>query len=353
MYPSEGRTPQMKITILGAGGFIGSNLVDYLIREGQHEIVGADVSAEKLEGIAGPSFDFVSVDISRSPQVADDLIADCDVVVDLVAYANPSIYVEAPLEVIQLNFFENLRIAELCIKHHKRLIQYSTSEVYGKNPREDTFSEATSDLILGPIVKHRWVYAAAKQLLERMIHGYGLKGDLDYTIVRPFNFVGPRFDYLVPAGSKGGPRVFAHFMSALLTGGPMYLVDGGEQRRSFTHIQDASRAFTTLLESRDAHNEIFNIGNPKTDTSVRELAILMRTIYADLAGVTPQNELVEISGEEFYGQGYEDTNRVPPDISKLEALGWTPQLDLEQTFRDAIEFNLNSKNRTTTMGGAR
>jgi UDP-apiose/xylose synthase len=81
--------------------------------------------------------------------------------------------------------------------------------------------------------------------------------------------------------------------------------------------------------------------------------MLMIATYTELTGNTPQNELVEISGEEFYGPGYEDTNRVPPDISKLESLGWSPRLDLEQTFRDAIKYNLDPKNNTTTMGGAR
>jgi UDP-apiose/xylose synthase len=186
-----------------------------------------------------------------------------------------------------------------------------------------------------------------------MLHGYGLRGDLEYTVIRPFNFVGPRFDYLVSAGARGGPRVFAHFMSALLTGGPMYLVDGGTQRRCFTHIGDANEAFTLLLESGAASNEVFNVGNPSTDTSIRDLAILMKKIYADLTGNTPHNELVEISGEEFYGAGYEDTNRVPPDISKLAALGWKPRFDLQETFRDAIQYNLGQDNPSTTMGGAR
>lgn len=343
----------MKLVILGAGGFIGSNLVEYLIDQAEHQVVGIDVTAEKLRGIEGPNFEFIEANIAEAPQVADGVIEQADTVVDLIAYANPSIYVETPLEVVQLNFFENLRIAETCMKHGKRLIQYSTSEVYGKNPAGATFNEDESDLILGPVTKHRWIYAASKQVLERMLHGYGLAGDLEYTIIRPFNFVGPRFDYLVPAGSKGGPRVFAHFMSALLTGGPMYLVDGGEQRRSFTHIADANRAFATLLDHPQARNEVFNVGNPATDTSVRELAVLMTNLYAELTGSTPQNELVAISGEEFYGAGYEDTNRVPPDISKLESLGWSPRLDLEQTFRDAIKYNLDPKNHTTTMGGAR
>jgi len=336
----------MKLIIFGVGGFIGSNLTEYLIAEGAHEVIGVDVYDEKLDGIEGPNFNFIQADVTESPQLAEDLIKEGDAIVDLIAYANPSIYVESPLEVIELNYFENLRIARLCIKHRKRLIQYSTSEVYGKNPRGATFNEDDSDLILGPVSKQRWVYAAAKQLLERTIHGYGLRGDLDYTIVRPFNFVGPRFDYLVPAGAIGGPRVFAHFMSALLTGGPMYLVDGGQQRRSFTHVEDTNRAFTVLLEHPAARNDIFNIGNPSTDTSIADLAQLMRDIYGDLTGETPQNELVEISGEDFYGAGYEDANRVPPNIDKLVAMGWAPQHGLERTFRDAIEFNLDPKLRT-------
>ncbi len=327
--------------MFGAGGFVGSNLVEHLIAEGVHDVVGIDMNRDKLAGIEGPNFEFIEADVSESPQLVEELVASGDVVVDLIAYANPSIYVESPLEVIELNFFENLRVAKSCIKHGKRLIQYSTSEVYGKNPRGATFDEETSDLVLGPVGKRRWVYASAKQLLERTLDAYGQRGDLDYTIVRPFNFVGPRFDYLVPAGSKGGPRVFAHFMSALLTGGPMYLVDGGAQRRCFTHIQDANAAFTVLLESPGAHNGIFNIGNPNTDISMAELARLMSDIYEDLTGRKPRNEIVDIPGEEFYGPGYEDMNRVPPNIDKLRALGWSPQFGLDRTFRDSIEFNLD------------
>lgn len=331
----------MKIAMVGAAGFIGSNLAEYLIAEGTHDVVGVDVHSEKLDGIEGPNFEFIQADVTTSPELVEELVMGADVVVDLVAYANPSIYVEAPLEVIELNFFENLRIAKLCIKHGKRLFQYSTSEVYGKNPRGTTFDEEASDLILGPVGKQRWVYASAKQLLERTLHAYGLQGDLDYTIVRPFNFVGPRFDYLVPAGSMGGPRVFAHFMSALLTGGPMYLVDGGAQRRCFTHIDDANRAFTVLLESPAAHNEIFNIGNPDTDTSIAELATLMSNLYEELTGTKPGNEIIDIDGEEFYGAGYEDANRVPPNITKLQSLGWSPNYGLEKTFRDSMEYNLD------------
>lgn len=331
----------MKLLIIGAGGFIGSNLIEHLIERGDHEIVGVDVTGEKLAGIEGPNFRFIEQDFLADPDLADRLVRECDVVVDLVAYANPSLYVAKPLEVIQLNFFENVKIADLCIKHSKRLFQYSTSEIYGKRATNGTYREDESDLVMGPVTKQRWVYASGKQFLERILHAHALNGDLEYTIVRPFNFIGPRFDYLVEAGSIGGPRVFAHFMSALITGGPMRLVNGGEQRRTFTHVDDASEAFTILLEDPSAINEIYNIGNPTTDISIRELASYMTDIYEDLTGRPYTGEILEISGEDFYGTGYEDMNRVPPDISKLNALGWKPTRDLLTTFTDSIRYHVD------------
>ena len=74
-------------------------------------------------------------------------------------------------------------------------------------------------MVLGPVHKQRWIYAASKSLLERILYAHGMARSLEHTIVRPFNFIGSRIDYLVPAGSMGGPRVFAHFMSALLQEG--------------------------------------------------------------------------------------------------------------------------------------
>lgn len=331
----------MKLFIIGAAGFIGSNLIQHLIDEGEHEIVGVDKTDAKLAGISGPSFRFIEADVTTDAELMEELIQQSDVVVDLVAYANPSLYVSNPLDVIQLNFFENIKIANACIRHGKRLFQYSTSEVYGKRSENGTYKEDTTDLVMGPTTKQRWVYASGKAFLERIIHAHGLAGDIEYTIVRPFNFVGPRFDYLVEAGSKGGPRVFAHFMSALLTGGPMYLVDGGEQRRTFTHIEDASKAFSVLIDDPRAINEIYNIGNPQTDISMRELAAYMTELYEGLTGETYTGDVIDISGEEFYGKGYEDMNRVPPDISKIQALGWNPTYGIEAIFADSIRYNID------------
>ncbi len=332
----------MNILILGAGGFIGSNMVEYLLARDEHDVVGIDVDGSKLRGIAGPRFHFRRADVTRATRLVEREVAAADVVVDLIAYANPSLYVKSPLDIVHLNYTTNAWIVELCVRHGKRLIQFSTSEVYGK-PSGETFIEDESDLRLGPVTRPRWIYACSKQLLERVIHAHGQAGDLEYTIVRPFNFIGPRFDYLVPAGTKGGPRVFSHFLSAMLTSGPIYLVDGGDQRRAFTHINDAMTCFQFFLDEPAARNQVINVGNPANQTSIRDMAVMMMRLYEELTGEVPRCEMVEIDGPEFYGAGYEDSTRVPPDISKALSLGWEPVYDLETTLRDSMRHTLEAE----------
>jgi UDP-apiose/xylose synthase len=349
-HRAEGGNGDMRLLILGAGGFIGSNLVSYLdaSERDDYEMVGVDISDEKLpSGLS--NFRFIHSDFLQ-PQVLAE-VAKADVVIDLVAYANPSVYVESPLETFQLNFLQNLKIVEMCVEHGKRLIQYSTCEVYGR-PSGDSYKEDESELIVGPVSKQRWIYSCGKQLLERVIHAYGLEGQLEYGIIRPFNFIGPRFDYLVPAGNIGGPRVFAQFMSALLTGGPMYMVNGGEQRRSFTHIDDASAGLETILHHPGARNQVFNIGNPDNDISIREMALLMQDVYAELTGTVVLTELIDIDGEKFYGPGYEDHTRVPADITKLSSLGWTPTRGLRETLRSVMGWYIQNKEEALASIGS-
>lgn len=334
----------MKLAVFGAGGFIGSHLIEHLLQRG-HDVIGLDREDDKIEHLGRERFTFFKEDVRHNPDLADDMVASADVVVDLLAHANPSLYVEMPLEVVDLNFFENLKIAERCIAHGKRLIQYSSCEVYGKPTSEEvSWHEDFSPMVYGPIDKHRWIYASAKQLLERILRVHYDAGELQFSTIRPFNFIGPRLDYLVPAGTTGGPRVFAHFMSALLTGGPISLVNAGHVSRTFTSIYDANEAFQVILDNPGATDGgAFNIGNPANHTTIRDFAATMVRLYGELTGRSPLCEIRVQSGEQFYGSTYEDSDRLPPTISKLEALGWSPVRDLEETLRDAMLFYLNNE----------
>jgi nucleoside-diphosphate-sugar epimerase len=346
----------MKILCLGAGGFIGSHLTQRLLNEG-HTIIGVDIYDDKItEFINHERLKFLRKDIRRSDWGLEELVEDSDLTIDLIAYANPGLYVKLPLEVFRLNFTENLKIAEACVRHNKRLVQFSTCEVYGRtlvtvangrlsNPEDPayaTFSEDTSEFILGPVEKHRWIYACAKQLLERVLHAYGIEQGFNYTIIRPFNFIGPKIDYLLDE-TDGIPRVFSFFMDALINGHQMRLVDGGHQRRCYTYIDDAVECIYRIIENPGGvcDQQIFNIGSPENEVSIRELAEKMREIYAEkfLNPEVPLPEIVDVSADEFYGKGYEDSDRRIPDLSKARGLlGWEPEWGIREMLEASMEY---------------
>jgi len=347
----------MKMLVLGAGGFIGSHLARRLLAEGHH-VTAVDVCKDyKVRDFAGhPNLAYHVQDIRDRSWPLDDHVSNADVVIDLIAYANPGLYIRMPLKVFRLNFIENLRIAESCVRHGKRLIQFSTCEVYGRtvasmegcgladpeDPRHATFSEDRSELILGPVCKHRWIYASAKQLLERVLHAYGVEQGFPYTIIRPFNFIGPNIDFLL-AERDGIPRVFSYFMDALMRGGRMELVNGGRQRRCYTYIEDAVDCILRIVENRGnvCDRQIFNVGHPGNEISIRELAEMMREIYREKYAEPgePLPEIVEVSGEEFYGEGYDDSDRRIPDITKARTLlGWEPRWALRPLLEATMEY---------------
>jgi len=339
--------------MLGAGGFIGANLVEYLIKNSQHQIVGVDTEDDKVSEllVKEDRFTMALCDIRSDNDLVEGFVRDSDVVLDLIAYANPSVYVSRPLDVVDLNFFQNLRLVEKCIEFKKRLLQFSTCEVYGRaEGRREPFNEDQTNLVMGPIKNQRWIYASAKELLERVIYAHGQEGDLEFTTIRPFNFVGPKIDYLVEAGSLGGPRVFSHFMSALIGNGPMRLVDGGTAHRSYTHISDAARAIQLIIENpASCRNEIINIGNPENGVTIRELANLMLELYEELTGEKPKAWIEDIRGEDFYGIGYEDCDWRVPDVAKIRSLGWEPTLDLRETFKQTMAWYLGRLSDTSPL----
>jgi len=339
----------VKILILGVNGFIGNSFAARALSETDWEIYGMDIRDDKLDACHGHErFHFVEGDIAINKEWIEYHVKKCDVIMPLVAIATPATYVREPLRVFELDFEENLRIARLCVKYGKRLVFPSTSEVYGMCP-DKAFNEDESPLVLGPICKQRWIYSASKQLLDRVIWGYGFQQGLKFTLFRPFNWIGPKLDELTSDPEKeGSSRVVTQFISSLLLAEPIRLVDGGMQRRCFTYIDDGIACLMKIIENKDGalNGEIFNIGNPHNEATIKELAAKLKEMFVGHPSTKhykKHSEIIEVFSKDFYGEGYQDIDRRVPSIEKAKRLiGWEPKVDLDTALRKTLEYYLQS-----------
>ena len=170
-----------RVLILGVNGFIGNHLTERLLQDDNYEIYGLDIGSDAISRFLDcPRFHFVEGDISIHSEWIEYHIKKCDVVLPLVAIATPIEYTRNPLRVFELDFEENLKIIRDCVKYNKRIIFPSTSEVYGMCT-DKNFDEDSSNLVVGPINKQRWIYSVSKQLLDRVIWAYGDKNGLKFT----------------------------------------------------------------------------------------------------------------------------------------------------------------------------
>src|SRR5688572_12088668 len=231
----------MKVLILGANGFIGSHLCEAILTRTHWQITAMDLCNDKVASYLGHErLQFKIGDITREQDWIIEKIKHCDVVLPLVAIANPSLYVKDPLRVFELDFEANLSIVKQCVTFKKRIIFPSTSEVYGMCA-DPAFDEEESYLVTGPIHKERWIYSTSKQLLDRVIYAYGKHQGLSYTLFRPFNWYGPKLDDVFNA-KQGGSRVLTQFIGNILRGEDLKLVNGGSQQRCFAYIDDGINA---------------------------------------------------------------------------------------------------------------
>ncbi len=238
-----------KILILGVNGFIGHHLSKRIIDTTDWEVYGMDMFSDKVSGLLdNPRFHFFEGDITINKEWIEYHVKKCDVVLPLVAIATPATYVQQPLRVFELDFEANLPIIRQCVKYKKRVLFPSTSEVYGMC-RDGEFDPEASELIYGPINKPRWIYACAKQLMDRVIHAYAMQEGLDYTLFRPFNWIGAGLDS-IHTPKEGSSRVITQFLGHIVRGEDIKLVDGGEQKRAFTYINDGINALMKIIENK-------------------------------------------------------------------------------------------------------
>ena len=323
-------------------GFIGHHLSKRIVATTDWEVYGMDMNTDRIADLLGEKrFRFFEGDITINKEWVEYHVRKCDVVLPLVAIATPALYVTDPLRVFELDFEANLPIVRSCVKHGKRLVFPSTSEVYGMC-RDRQFDPETSELVLGPINKPRWIYACAKQMMDRVIAAYGMQQGLDYTLFRPFNWIGSGLDSLNTA-KEGSSRVITQFLGHIVRGENIKLVDGGKQKRSFTYIDDGIDALMKMIENRNgiASGKVYNIGNPRNNCSIEALADMMLKLalkYPEYAKNARKVKLVPVKSENYYGKGYQDVqNRVPNITATSRDLGWRPQVTMQQSLRRIYE----------------
>jgi nucleoside-diphosphate-sugar epimerase len=331
-----------KILILGVNGFIGHHLSKRILSTTDWQVYGMDMNTDRIDDLLdNPRFKFFEGDITINREWIEYHVRKCDVILPLVAIATPATYVKAPLRVFELDFEANLPIVRAAVKHGKRLVFPSTSEVYGMCGDAE-FDPENSPLVYGPINKPRWIYACSKQLMDRVIAGYGQQEGLDYTLFRPFNWIGAGLDTIFSA-KEGSSRVVTQFLGHIVRGEPISLVDGGMQKRAFTDIDDGIDALMRIIENPQgiASGRIYNIGNPANNHSVRDLAERMLRLAAEFpeyAESARSVKLVETSSGAYYGAGYQDVpNRVPKITNTMADLGWAPRTDMDTALRKIFE----------------
>ncbi len=331
-----------RLLILGVNGFIGHHLSRRVLASTDWEIYGMDMQNDRVEEMLGERrFHFFEGDITINKEWIEYHIRKCDTVLPLVAIATPAVYVKDPLRVFELDFEANLPIVRACVHHRKRLLFPSTSEVYGMSGDRE-FDPEASPLVYGPISKQRWIYACAKQLMDRVIWAYGDKVGLDFTLFRPFNWIGAGLDSLATA-KEGSSRVVTQFLGHISRGEPIQLVDGGRQKRAFTYIDDGIDALIKIIDNpgRIASGKIYNIGNPANHWSVRQLAetmLAMAADYPEYAGAAAGSRIVDTSAQDFYGTGYQDVqDRLPKIKGTVDDLGWQPLVDMDRSLRAIFE----------------
>ncbi|HCT08178.1 MULTISPECIES: bifunctional UDP-4-amino-4-deoxy-L-arabinose formyltransferase/UDP-glucuronic acid oxidase ArnA [unclassified Pseudomonas] len=341
----SGRKPRRtRVLILGVNGFIGNHLSERLLRDDRYEIYGLDIGSDAIERLRShPNFHYVEGDISIHTEWIEYHIKKCDVVLPLVAIATPIEYTRNPLRVFELDFEENLKLVRYCVKYNKRVIFPSTSEVYGMC-QDQYFDEDTSNLVVGPVNKQRWIYSVSKQLLDRVIWAYGDKG-LKFTLFRPFNWMGPRLDRLDSA-RIGSSRAITQLILNLVEGTPIRLFDGGEQKRCFTDIADGIEALARIIDNENGvcDGQIVNIGNPENEASIRQLGEeLLRQFEAHplRSNFPPFAGFRDVESKAFYGTGYQDVAHRKPSIENAKRLlNWEPTVEMSETIGNTLDFFL-------------
>ena len=295
----------MRTLVTGGAGYIGSHLVDRLVRLNHEVTVIDDLSTGNLTNLQAVHSDIRFVEATiLDADVVDTLVAGADVVFHLAAAVGVGHIIEQPLRSLVINTKGAENVITACVKHDRRLLLASTSEIYGKTTKMPMSED--DDRVLGSTTIARWGYSTAKAIDEHLALAHAEHG-LRMSIVRYFNSYGPRLD------PRGYGSVVANLMRQAIDNEPLTVHGDGSQTRCFTYVDDTVEG--TLRAALDLRGEgqIFNVGNDH-ETSIIDLAT---TIIA----MTGSSSAVQhISYEQRFGKGFEDTKRRIPDVQRARTV---------------------------------
>ena len=310
----------MRVLITGGAGFIGSHLADHYVAAGDAVTVLDNFSTGTRTNIAHLEDTVKTVDGDiRNIEVIDQLTKDADLVLHMAAALGVNTILESPLESMSTNITGSEVVLNAAAKFEKRIIIASTSEIYGKNPKQP-LSE-TDDRVVGAPQKIRWTYSDAKAIEEAMAFALHHEKKLPVTTVRLFNTVGPR-----QTGRYG--MVVPRFVQAALRNDPVTIYGDGTQSRVFCHVADAVQAISTIASTGSTIGDVYNVGGIG-EVSIKELAKKVIAITGSKSTITytPYSDA--------YPAGFEDIQRRVPDISKIKSvINWVPTKHLNQIISD-------------------
>jgi len=310
----------MRILLTGGAGFIGSHLADHYVAKGDQVTILDNFSTGSRENIAHLEGKITTVDGDiRNVELVEKLTIDADLVLHMAAALGVNTILESPLESMSTNITGSEVVLNTAAKFNKRIIIASTSEIYGKNPKQP-LNEA-DDRVVGAPQKIRWTYSDAKAIEEAMAFALHLEKKLPVTTVRLFNTVGPR-----QSGRYG--MVVPRFVQAALKNEALTIYGDGTQSRVFCHVDDAVQAIATIAATNTTIGEVFNVGG-SGEVSIKALAekVIATTKSQSVITYTPYTDA--------YPAGFEDIQRRVPDISKIkQAIGWVPTKDLETIIKN-------------------
>jgi UDP-glucose 4-epimerase len=318
----------MRILITGGAGFIGSHLADALIARGDHVVALDNFSTGSTANIKHitKNFEIIDGDI-RNAELINETTKDVDLILHMAAALGVNTILESPLESISTNIAGSEVVLKAAAHHKKRILIASTSEIYGKNPKQPL--NESDDRVVGSPQKIRWSYSDAKAIEEAMAFSLNQEKGLKVTTARLFNTVGPR-------QSAHYGMVVPRFVRSALKNEPINIYGDGTQSRVFCHVYDAIEALLALVGTDKTINQVYNVGGTG-EITIKQLAELV-------IKETNSNSTIEyIPYEKAYAPGFEDMQRRVPDISKIkEAIAWQPQRDLTQIITDVAEHITNS-----------